>query len=200
VRTLLLGTLCAAACWGQAPAAWKPLTAGERLNRYWQESFASPGLYFAATGAAIGMQFAHDPPEWGKHWEGYAKRSASNLGLFAAQTTIYEGGAALMGLDPRYERCGCTGVARRAGHAFKWSFVTRDGKGRMRMNVPIIAASYGSGMLTSAWYPDRFHPATDGLRTGHQQLAVSVGINVIREFGPELKQGLRAVTPPFLRK
>ena len=179
---------------------WQPMTGKERLDRYWKESFGSPGLYFASTGAAIGSQFRNDPTEWGKTGSGYAKRAASNFVRFSAQTAIHEAGAAALGLDPRYHSCECKGFLPRAGHAVKWTLVTRDNNGHIRPNVPVVAAAYGSGMISTLWYPDRYTPLTDGVRVGHQQLGMEFGINVIREFGPELKRTLRRITPPFLRR
>jgi hypothetical protein len=167
-----------------------PLSAHERWQRYWDESVLSPGLYFASLGAAAGGQLANEPREWKQGLEGYGRRSASNFGLFLMQTTIHEGAAAASGYDPRYSRCECRGALRRTRHAIVWSFVTRNREGRLRPDIPAISAAYGSGMLATYWYPSRFSPLTDGVRTGNQQLGFQIGVNVIREFGPEIKRAI----------
>lgn len=93
-----------------------------------------------------------------------------------------------MGLEPRYQHCGCAGFLRRSAHAIKWSFITYNNEGKLRWNVPALAAAYGSGMLSMTWYPDRFHPLTDGFRVGNQQAGFAVGVNIVKEFSPELKR------------
>ncbi len=179
----------------QAPPGYTPMTPSERWHRYLSEGFLAPGLYMASLGSAIGSQLGNAPPEWGQGVAGYARRSASNFGVFTAQITMYEAGAAVLGLEPRYQHCGCKGFVRRTGHAFKWSFVTYNNEGQLRLNIPTVAAAYGSSMLSMAWYPDRFHPLTDGVREGNQEMGFAVGVNIIKEFSPELKRIFRRFKP-----
>lgn len=175
----------------QTVSNYVPLTGSERWSRYWEESLLSPGLYFAALGAASGAQLANDPPEWGQGLRGYSRRSASLFGTFTVRTTILEGGSALLGYDPRYPQCKCSGFWKRSGHAVKWTFLTTDNGGSTRANLPMIAGAYGSGMITTLWYPDRYHPFKDGVREGTQQIGFGVGVSLVKEFGPELKRFFR---------
>lgn len=183
----LLPALLPCAARAQTQVEYHPLDASERWHEYWKNTLLSPGLFFAALGAASGSQMANDPPEWKQGTQGYAKRTASFVGLFAVQETIHQGGAAALGYDPRFFRCDCKGALRRSAHAFKWSFLTRDREGRTRVDFPTIAGAYGSGMLSMYWYPSRFQPLTDGFRTGNQQMGFVVGINMVKEFSPELR-------------
>jgi hypothetical protein len=41
------------------------------------------------------------------------------------------------------------------------------------------------------WYPRRYNPLSDGVRVGNQQAGFDLGINLIREFSPELKKAFR---------
>lgn len=167
--------------------SYTPLTGSERWRRYWNETFLSPGLYFASLGAASGSQLGNDPPEWKQGIAGYGCRSLSLFGSFTTQTTIHEASAAALGYEPRYIRCQCAGALRRTGHAIKWSLLTKNQEGRTRIDIPTLAGAYGSGMISMYWYPQRFSPLTDGVRTGHQKVGFVMGIHVIQEFGPELK-------------
>jgi len=178
----------ATAAFAQTVPSYQPLTGSQRWHRYWKDTILSPGLYFAAAGAASGAQLGNDPPEWGQGVEGYAKRSASLLGTFVLQETIHQGGAALLGYDPRYQNCACKGFFSRSGHAIKWTFLTRNTKGAARFNLPLAASAYGSGMLSMYWYPARFNPLSDGVRLGNQQMGFEVGVSLLREFTPELKR------------
>jgi len=171
-------------------AAYQPLTNQQRWDHYLQDTVLSPGLYFASLGVAAGSQLAHDPPEWRQGFAGYSRRSASAFGVFTIQATVHQGAAAALGYDPRYRRCDCGGFWRRSGHAIKWSFLTRNASGQTRFDVPALAGAYGAGMLPIFWYPHRFNPLTDGVRIGNQEVGFYVGLNVLREFAPEIKQRL----------
>lgn len=171
----------------QTITPYQPLTGAERWNRYWNDTILSPGLYFAAAGAASGGQLGNDPPDWGQGTKGYAKRTAALLGRFTMQTTVHQAASAALGYDPRYLSCDCKGFLRRSGHAIKWTLLTRNNDGETRLDFPKMAGAYGSGMLSMYWYPSRFNPLTDGVRAGNQQMGFEFGVSVIREFSPELK-------------
>lgn len=187
ISILFLVTCLSTRGYSQTPLPYVPLTGSERWHRYWKDTILSPGLYFAAVGAASGGQLGNDPPEWRQGVQGLAKRSASLLGLFAIQETVHQGSAAALGYDPRYLRCDCRGFLPRSAHALKWTFLTRNSAGQPRIDFPFLAGAYGSGMLSTYWYPARYQPLTDGFRVGTQQLGFGAGLNLIREFGPELK-------------
>jgi hypothetical protein len=171
-----------------------PLNSTQRWDLYWHDTFLSPGLYFASLGAASGMHVAHDPEEWGQGTRGYSKRAGTLLAAFTIQTTVREAGDALLGYDPRYRRCECRGSGKRFAHAIAWSFLTRNNSGSTRLDVANLAGAYASGMIPILWYPDRYSPLKDGFRLGTQQVGFSVGVDVIREFNPELKKAFRNIT------
>lgn len=173
------------------PLNYQPLTRHQRWHRYGQDTILSPGLYFGSAGAASGAQLGNDPPEWGQGAAAYGKRTASILGTFLIQETVAQGGAALLGYDPRYLHCDCRGFWRRSGHAVKWSFLTKNTEGKTRLDVPSLASAYAAGMLSTYWYPARFNPLTDGVRNGNQQEAFTIGVNILKEFSPELKRLFR---------
>jgi hypothetical protein len=172
-----------------APAAsYVPLSPSERWRQYRDDTWLSPEFYVIALAAAADSQAARDPLEWGQGAAAYGRRSASWLGLFGIEESVHQGGAAALGYDPRYLSCGCKGFARRSAHAIKWSFVTKNTGGRTRLDLPRIAGAYAGGMLSMFRYPRRFQPSTDGVRVGHQEMGLVVGLNVLSEFSPELKR------------
>ena len=191
MRYLWLATLLTLPLPGQTPtAAYQPLTRSERARLFWNDTLLRPPIYLEALAAASVSQLNNAPPEWRQGAEGYARRSASTLGTFGVQAAIHQGGAAALGYDPRYLPCGCRGFVQRSAHAVKWSLLTKNSAGATRLDVPVIAGAYGSGMLSTLWYPDRYDPLKDGLRAGSQQLAFGAGANWLREFAPELKRAL----------
>jgi hypothetical protein len=172
----------------EAASPYQPLSASERWHRYWRETLLGPGLIGSAAGAASWAEVTRDPPEWREGVEGWAKRSLYWTGVIATQATIRQGADAALGYDPRYQKCDCKGFFRRSGHAVLWTFLTRDSAGNMRFDVGSLAGAYGSGMLSMLWYPRRYSPLKDGFRAGTQEVGLTVGLNTLREFGPELKR------------
>ena len=188
-RLMFITLACAVSLCAQA--AYQPLTPSERWQHYLDDTWSSGGFYVAALATAVDAQIERNPPEWRNNAVGFGQRTASWLGAFAIQETVHHGGAAALGYDPRYLPCACRGFLRRSGHALRWSLVTKDTSGKTRLDLPVLAGAYGSGIASTAWYPARFRPGSDGVRAGNEQMIFVVGINVIKEFAPELKRAVR---------
>ncbi len=167
---------------------YQPLTSAQRWDRYFNGTLLSSTLYGASFGAALVDHLHHDPPEWRQGFAGYTRRSASEYGLHVIDATVHQGAAAALGYDPRYRHCDCSGFFRRSAHAIKWSFVTRNSAGQTRFDLPVMAGSYGGGMLSTMWYPHRYNALSDGVRVGNKEVGLHVGLNILHEFGPELKR------------
>jgi hypothetical protein len=174
-----------------AQTPYQSITSEQRWHRYWEDTLLSPNIYLASVGSALVSQFENDPPEWRQGMAGFGRRTASQLGLHVIQETVHQGGSAMLGYDPRYRPCECKGLLRRSAHAIKWSFLTRNSSGDTRFDIPAMAGAYGGGMLSMSWYPHRFNPLTDGVRIGSQQVGLVVGMNVVREFMPDVKRKLK---------
>jgi hypothetical protein len=165
-----------------------PLSAGRRSDRFFKEYLGSPFTYVAAAGAASGGQIGDDPKEWGRTWEGYGKRVGTTFAMFTIDTGVHEAGDAALGLDPRYFRCRCQGGLRRTWNALEMSFLAYDNAGRKHFDFPQLAGAYGSSMIVTTWYPAHYSPLVQGVQMGHQQVGLAVGVNMVREFSPELKR------------
>jgi hypothetical protein len=130
----------------------------------------------------------NDPREWTRSWEGYGKRVGTMFALFTIDTGVHEAGDAALELDPRYFRCRCRGGLRRTWNAFEMSFLAYDREGHKRVDFPQLAGAYGSGMIVTTWYPQSYDLRIQSVQMGHQQMGFVVGVNLIREFSPELKR------------
>lgn len=164
-----------------------PLSAGERSRLFFKDYLASPITYIAAAGAASGGEIGNDPQAWGRGVDGYGKRVGSMFATFTIDTGVHEAGDALLGLDPRYLRSGRHGAMRRTWNALEMSFLAYNSEGRKRLDVPKLAGAYGAGMIVTTWYPSRYSPLVQGVQNGHVEFGVDAGVNLIREFSPELK-------------
>jgi hypothetical protein len=177
---------------------YQPLTGNERWHRCTKGYLFSPATYMASAGAALGGLITNDPKEWGQDIAGYGRQVASQFGLFTTQVAVHEGGDAILGLDPRYFHCECAGGWHRTWNALQMSFLAYNRNGHKRLDFPELAGAYGSGMLMVSGYPDRYEPLVKGVQQGHAQMGFVFGVNLIREFSPELKRFFRQLNP--LRK
>jgi len=173
------------------PEAPKPLTMEDRLTLLWTDTYASPGAFAGLAAGALADQIRNVPVKWNDDGNAYTRRFASEYGQLAARNVIHEGLAAVTGLDPRYPVCKCEGALHRTGHALQMTFTNYRKDGRLTLDVPQIAGAYGSGMVSTYWYPHHLYsPLVQGVQFGHEQMGeVFVG-NLFQEFGPSLKQAL----------
>jgi hypothetical protein len=170
-------------------SAWQPLNVQQRLILFWNDTYNSPGAFLALSAGALAEQISGTPAAWSQDGDGYTRRFASNYGQLAARNVIHEGLAGVTGLDPRYIPCNCQGAFRRTSHALKMTFTTYSRSGRTTLDVPQIVGAYGSGMVSTYWYPHRLYsPTVQGIQFGHEEMGeVFVG-NLVTEFSSDLKR------------
>jgi hypothetical protein len=174
-------------------AGFVPMTSGERSALFFRGYLGSPVMYYEAAAVAAGQLIVGEPEGWPRTVSGYAKRSGSQVALLAVEEGIHEGGDALLGLDPRYYHCRCSGVWHRTGHALKMTFVAYDANGNLHPDLPRLVGDYGGAMLVTTWYPSQYIARVQGVQMGHAQVGFDAGINILREFSPELKRLFRRV-------
>jgi hypothetical protein len=174
-----------------APVPVHQLTKMDRLTLFWNDTYASPGAWVGLSAGAFVDQVRHTPAQWDADGSGYTRRLASEYGQLATRNVIHEGLAGIAGLDPRYTVCNCNGTAHRGAHALKMTFTTYRQDGRLVLDMPQIAGAYGSGIVSTYWYPHRlYNPLVQGVQFGHEQMGEVLIGNLIQEFGPDIKRGL----------
>jgi hypothetical protein len=170
---------------------YEPLTGSERRHLYLKQNFTSIGAATAVMVPSIFDQLGKQPPEWGSSAEGFSKRLASRFGTAVVQGSVQAAGCAVLGQDPRYIRSSSTGVARRAGHALLFTFLTYNEAGRPRPALATLGSYYASSMATTLWLPGRYTPLGDGVRDGTRQVLFGALVNQVQEFWPEIRRILR---------
>jgi len=171
-------------------AGFAPLTGEQRAELFFKGYVGSPTVYYESVASASGQWVAGEPEGWGRTFGGYGKRAGTSFTLLVMEEGIHEAGDAALGLDPRYFRCRCSGGWHRAGNAVKMTFLAYDGSGRLHLDMPRIVGDYGGSMIVTTWYPAQYAPLVQGVQMGHAQLGMDVGINLARDFSPELKRFL----------
>ena len=191
IRTGVLLTLVAGAapCFAQdspvvPPDAPKPvLTDHELLHKYvWSTLGLEGGLYATL---ASGLDQWHDsPPQWDQDATGFAQRWVSEYAESAIGDSAKYVVARLFHHDPSFTRCGCSGFAKRLGHAVDSPFMARR-----RDGTRVLSASSLAGFVTghvvsaSTWYPAELG-SRDGLKHAGMSLISKIGMDVVKEFWP----------------
>lgn len=171
---------------------YRPLTGPERWKLYFKQNYWSAGAYIGPVASALIYDQARgQPPEWGGGFAGYGRRLASRLGTGAIQGTIQAPVAALMNYDVRYIESGDQGFKKRLGHAIAYSFLTYNKNGRPRVNFPNLGAYYAASAISTSWQPGNQNVASYALKDGTATMALSVVVNVIQEFWPDVMHRLR---------
>jgi hypothetical protein len=161
-----------------------------RMRLFFDDTIFSPTLTPRLAFSAALDHVDGGPAAWGSGASGYGKRMAARAGLVLSQAGVQHATAAALDLDPRGDqsRCGCRHPLRRVGHALAQTFVTRDRRGRVVPNVPLVAGAAGGAAIARAWYPRADGPGRDTARLAALTIAGQAGANLFREFAPDLKR------------
>ncbi|BDC50631.1 hypothetical protein F183_A29470 [Bryobacterales bacterium F-183] len=175
-----------------APGSFQTQTAKDRWNKYAKDAFLSPAPFFASVMPALGQQNRNEPVEYGQGWDAFGNRVGRRAAQYQLQTAIYHAGAAAMGTSTGYQRCACSGGAKRLGYALSRSFVTKNSSGATVPNAAFLGGIVGGAVIASeAWYPARYRWSGEGMQTATVQVGVGTAFNIIQEFGPDLKKLFR---------
>jgi hypothetical protein len=168
------------------------LTGRQRFKLYLAQSFTTPGIYIKSTLFSLSAQIANSPPEWGGGIGGYGRRFGSRYGQSLIQNTLSSGGNALLGYEPRYDRCRCTGFWPRTGHAFMRNFVTYNRtETELRPQFALYAGALGSGAISSLWFPSKPNAWVEGYQAMILQAGWGLATNWVGEFAPEIARTLK---------
>lgn len=197
----ILLSLASCAAFGQSPSlSWNTrlssdpaLTSEQRVSVLVHNNFLSTGALFRTLGPALGAHVRDRPVEWERDAEGFGRRLGTQFAIQTSRGLINSGSAALLGRDPRYQRCGCEGGWRRVGHAFSGVVLSADAHGVRRFDPSNLAASFGGGYVGASLYPARYAVSVKGYQLGTQLTGQVMAQNLFLEFGPEIRRALRKV-------
>ncbi len=166
---------------------FRPLTGKERLKLYWKQNYFSVGAYFGPVFSALVLdQATGNPKEWGGGFSGFGLRVASRTGNAVLQGTVQAPLAAFLHEDVRYISSGGHGGKHRAWHAVKYSFLTYNNQGHPTLNFANLSAYYASTAISTLWLPGTYRVASYTLSNSSEQIALSVPVNLLQEFWPEV--------------
>ena len=149
-----------------------------RLNRFGRDLIYGTGVGLIFAGVD---QLRNEPPEWGKGWEGYQKRAASDVGEFVIQEGTTEALAAALHRPLDYERCPCRGAWNRVRWALWGSVTDPMPNGRHPIAIPRIVGAYAGSFAQASWRPSDGERVRTALLNGTVSLLIGAGINLFQE-------------------
>lgn len=170
---------------------YNPLTADERWELYFKQSYWSVGAYVGPLFAALALdQSTNTPPQWGGGFRGYGLRVASRVASGdVVQNSIQFPMAALLKEDVRYIASNQHGFGHRLGHAVLYGFLTYNSHGHPTLNVANISGYYGAAAVSTLWIPgERQKVVSYAFSNGSESMALSVPVNMLQEFWPEVSR------------
>jgi hypothetical protein len=177
---------------------YTPLTGHERWKIYWKQNYLSVGAYFGPVfTAAVLDQTTDSPTEWKGHIGGFGLRVANRTASAMVQGTVQAPLAALLHEDVRYIQSGPASPGRRVLHAIMYSFLTYNTKGHPTPNIANLSAYYASTAISTTWLPDGRSTSVGYIFTnGSEQIAISLPVNILQEFWPEITREVLRRHPP----
>ena len=169
-----------------------PLTGDQRFKLYLRQTYTTPGIYVKTGFFAIHDQVKETEPEWGDGFSGFAKRVGSLQAGNVIQNSLTALGNAVVGFEPRYDRCRCEGAWPRIRHAVVRNFITYGGGDdkAIRPQIMSYAAAFGAGVTVASWKPNNPSVLTEGYQNVVTQAWVGVVVDALAEFAPDIKRML----------
>jgi hypothetical protein len=163
------------------------LNGKRRFKLYIRQTYTTWGIYLKTTLFAISDQHHHSIPEWGDGFEGFAKRLGTRQAEFVIQNSVISLGDGLVGWEPRYDRCRCSGLWPRTRHAMVRNFVTYDRTEKsLRPQLFTYAGAFAGAVTATTWEAGTINWRVEGYQAAITQVPIGIGINLIGEFAPEV--------------
>jgi hypothetical protein len=157
-----------------------------------KKTIGKRALLGAAAGAGI-QQAQNSPHEWGQGWAGLGKRFASGVGKHGVKSAIQVTVGTIRHEELSYRPSGKSGFGPRVEYALVSTVVTRKTTtGKKTFASGEVSGAVGAGFISRLWQPVRLHTVGSGIGSVGITLGVDAGMNVTREFWPEIRHPRQA--------
>ncbi|HYN16169.1 MAG TPA: hypothetical protein VES66_10335 [Terriglobales bacterium] len=197
------------------PAAIQPATPGENASQPpFQQQLSKREKFkvfvqytyspYTFGGAVFDAGLAQATGAWhsyGGGMEGYGKRYGASLadsesgaffGRFLFPVLLHE--------DPRYLRSTSHNTMPRIGYALSRVLVTHDDNGDKRANFSLILSVFAASGLANTYYPREERGFGDTAARAGGDLLSAAGMNVLREFWPDIRQKFKKHEPKRIQR
>jgi len=168
-----------------AVPAYVPITASGRMRWFVSNTIGPVNLAAGAFTSALATR-SNSPPEYGPHWEGFAKRNGLRITARATSGLIEGGLGGLWGEDPRYFRAKGQPIKARINNILKMTVLATNREGRRMPAYARYIAIPSSAFISNAWRPDSQTQMRDAVDRIVFSLVNHVIANAFSEFAPDL--------------
>lgn len=162
----------------------------EKFRLHVHRTIDFPSIAGIAFGSAIDHAFLI-PYDWGGGIEGYGKRFGSALAENAVEQQLQFAVEAIDGEDPRLPHAHGTGFWHRSTSAALTTFYRNSDRGGKMCAYSEFIGAYGAAFISHRWWPKPYNNFANGFIAGSDSVGMDVGMNVLREFMPDIKHALR---------
>lgn len=170
---------------GKTQDQFRPFTPKERLKVY-AKGFISPFRFFYAGAQAGITQWQDTPHEWGQGASGYGLRYGNYYGYQFISDILQMTGEDILHEDNYYYGSGYHGFWKRTKYAVKSSVLARGANGRQHFSFSQLGSTAGTAFISRIWQPGSTGSASDGAQSFAIAMGANAGINVVREFMPDI--------------
>jgi hypothetical protein len=170
---------------GKTQDQFHPFTPKERLKVYGKD-FISP-FHFIFAGAQAGItQWQDSPHEWGQGAGAYWTRYGNYYGYETIADVLQMFGEDILHEDNYYYGSGYHGFWKRTKYAVKSSVLARGADGTQHFSFSQLGSTAGAAFISRIWQPHSTGSAGDGAVSFGIAMGTNAGINVVREFMPDI--------------
>jgi hypothetical protein len=167
-----------------------PITGKQRLTWIVKATIGPESLAGGVWSAGLGS-WKNKPPEYGRGWDGFAKRYGMRLTGVSTGNAIEGTLGAAWGEDPRYPRSGTGSFWQRVGHSAKMTFAAPYADGHVGPSYARYAGIVGNNFLSNTWRVDSEATTRAALtRAAFGVLGRFTG-NMFDEFWPSVMKKVR---------
>jgi hypothetical protein len=164
-----------------------PLTQKERFREY-ANSLFNPLTAVMSLATAASAQASNAPPAWGQGAAGYGLRLGNYLAQDTIQLSMQMGAESLLHEDNRYFQSGEHSTWARLKYALAATVLARRDSGARRFSFSGVGSLAGVAFLSRTWQPSTDNSPEHGAISFGISLATSAGMNVLKEFLPDLQR------------
>jgi hypothetical protein len=182
------------------PVPYESLTPRQKLDVFFTHTYSPYTMLSSAFDAGL-AQGSGDWYSYGGGMEGYGKRFGASLannetgaffGRFLYPTMFHQ--------DPRYQAAGRGGTTHRAAYAASRVLVTKNDARRSEFNISRVLASLTAAGVANAYYPREERGIGDTFVRMGYGLLNEAGMDVLREFWPDIKRKLVKRQPQRIKR
>ena len=160
-----------------------------RLDWTVHSTIGPPSLWTGVLSATWGTAF-NKPNEYGRSFDGFAKRYGLRLTGVATSNVMEAGLGAIWGEDPRYHRADARSFGTRLSRAFKMTVEAQNRDGRDAPAYARFIAIAGSNAISDTWRPDSQRTASNTMLRIGLGFGGRLAGNLWEEFWPDAKKHL----------